>query len=397
MKKFPVRQSLFLLRKSTPDSIRARFRTAVNERPDLAKRLAGLINRQVKPFDHNNMGDNMRKTICKAAALAAAATLGGAAHAQSSVNVFGIVDVSLKSVSNGGVNAVQMSSDGMLNSRLGFRADEDLGGGMKAGMWLETAMNPDTGTINASGKFWHRRTTVSLSGAFGELRLGRDLNPSFYNLSIFDPFTTCGVGSGFNLATNLGSGAATLLRTDNALAYLLPSSLGGFYGHFMVAPSEGVPGNRYTGGRVGYQNGPWNTAIAYAKTATATADDFKVFNAGASYDAGFAKFMVLFNDAKYGTRKQANWELGVVAPVSPVGRVRASYQHANASGGGTDANDAKQIAVGYIHNLSKRTSLYGTYSHLNNDGAARFAVSTPPTAVAGGSSKGFEVGIMHAF
>ncbi len=339
----------------------------------------------------------MKKTICKAAAIAAVATLGNAAHAQSSVTVFGIADVSLKSVSNGGVTTTQMGSDGMLNSRLGFRADEDLGGGLKAGAWLETAFNPDTGTINASGKFWHRRTTVSLSGNFGELRLGRDLNPSFYNLSVFDPFTTCGVGSGFNLATNLGSGAATLLRTDNAVAYFLPANLGGLYGHFQWAPGEGIPGNRYAGGRVGYQNGPWNAAIAFANTGTATPDSFKLMNAGISYDAGFVKVMALYNQVKYGDKKQANWELGVVAPVSAVGRVRASYQRADASGAGTDANDARQVAIGYMHSLSKRTSLYSTYSHLTNSGAARFAVSTPPVAVAGGTSKGFEVGIMHSF
>lgn len=339
----------------------------------------------------------MRKTICKAATIVAVATLGNAAHAQSSVTVFGLLDVNLKSVSNGGVTDNQMGSDGMLNSRLGFRADEDLGGGLKAGAWLETAINPDTGTINASGKLWHRRSTVSLSGGFGELRLGRDLNPSFYNLSVFDPFTTCGVGSGFNLATNLGSGAATLLRTDNAVAYFLPSNLGGLYGQLQVAPGEGVPGNRYTGARVGYQRGAWNTAIAFANTDTATSDDFKLMNAGVSYDAGFVKVMALFNQAKYGAQKQANWELGVMMPVGATGLLRASYQYADASGAGTDANDARQAAIGYVHSLSKHTSLYGTYSHLTNSGAARFAVGAPPVAVAGGTSKGFEVGIMHSF
>ena len=155
-------------------------------------------------------------------AAAALSLLAGLAHAQSSVTLFGVVDTSLRSVSNGDSRVVQMGTDGLSNSRLGFRAEEDLGGGLKAGAWLEAALNPDSGSINASGKFWHRRSTVSLSGSWGELRLGRDLNPSFWNLSIFDPFGTCGVGSGFNLATNLGSGAATLLRTDNAVAYLLP-------------------------------------------------------------------------------------------------------------------------------------------------------------------------------
>jgi len=330
-------------------------------------------------------------------AAAALSLLAGLAHAQSSVTLFGVVDTSLRSVSNGDSRVVQMGTDGLSNSRLGFRAEEDLGGGLKAGAWLEAALNPDSGSINASGKFWHRRSTVSLSGSWGELRLGRDLNPSFWNLSIFDPFGTCGVGSGFNLATNLGSGAATLLRTDNAVAYLLPSGLGGFYGHFMVAPDEGVAGNKYKGARLGYQSGSLNVAAAYATTGTATADDFKLMNAGISYDFKAVKLFALTNAAKYGAKKQVNWELGVTAPVGGTGLLRASYQRSNASGAGTDANDARQVAIGYVHNLSVRTALYASASHLRNGGAAAFAVGTPPAGVAGSTSKGYEVGVRHAF
>ncbi|HSV34225.1 MAG TPA: porin [Ramlibacter sp.] len=330
-------------------------------------------------------------------AVAALTALAGLAHAQSSVTVFGMMDVSVKSVTNGNARVVQMSTDGLANSRLGFRAEEDLGGGMKAGAWLEAALNPDSGSINASGKFWHRRSTVSLSGGWGELRLGRDLNPSFWNLAIFDAFGTCGVGSGFNLATNLGSGATTLLRTDNAVAYLLPSGLGGLYGHFMMAPDEGVAGNKYKGARLGYQSGPLNVAASLATTGTATADDFKVMNAGISYDLKAVKLFALTQSAKYGARKQVNWEVGVTAPVGASGLVRASYQRSNASGAGTDANDARQAAIGYVHNLSVRTSLYATASHLSNSGAAAFAVGTPPAGVADSSSRGYEVGVRHAF
>ena len=222
----------------------------------------------------------MRFRLTAAATLTA---LAGLAHAQSSVTMFGTIDLNLRSVTNGSVHSTQMNTDGLSNSRLGFRAEEDLGGGMKAGAWLEAAMNPDSGSINASGKFFHRRSTVSLSGGWGELRMGRDLNPSFWNLSIFDPFGTCGVGSGFNLVSNLGSGAATLLRTDNAVAYLLPSNLGGVYGQFMVAPGEGVPGNKYSGARLGYQSGPLNVAAAYAVTGTATSDEFKLMWRGQTF------------------------------------------------------------------------------------------------------------------
>ena len=329
------------------------------------------------------------------AALALVTTAAGA-QAQS-VTIFGTLDASARSVSTGGTTVRQLGTDGLNNSRLGFRAEEDLGGGLKAGAWLEAAVNPDTGTINASGKFWHRRSTVSLYGGFGELRVGRDLDASFWNLSIFDPFGTCGVASGFNLATNLGSGAATLLRVDNAISYYLPADLGGFYGQLEVAAGEGVPGNAYKGGRFGYQQGALNVAVAYATTRTATTDDFKVMNAGISYNFGFATAMALTNVAKYAAKKQTNWELGVVVPVFGVGELKGSYQRADASGAGTDANDARQVAVGYVHNLSKRTALYGAYSRLTNSGKAAFAVSTPPAAAAGQTSTGYEVGIRHFF
>jgi predicted porin len=329
--------------------------------------------------------------------LAALAAVAGMAQAQSSVTVFGVLDVNLRQVSNDQVRVTQVGTDGVLNSRIGFRAEEDLGGGLKAGAWLEAAVNPDTGSINASGKLFHRRSTVSLSGGFGEIRIGRDLDPSYWNLAIFDPFSTLGVGSGFNLITNLGSGAATLFRADNAVAYFLPPNLGGFYGQAMWAPDEGVPGNGYKGARLGYQSGPLNVAMAASRTTTATSDAFKVFNAGVSYDLKVVKLFALTNRATYGAKKQVNWELGVSAPVSAASVVRASYQRANASGAGTDAKDASQIAFGYQYNLSRRTALYGAVSQLRNKGTAAYAVSTPPAAVAGGTSRGYEVGIMHSF
>ena len=332
----------------------------------------------------------------KAWAAAVLVTTAAGAHAQSSVTVFGILDVNARSVTTGNNTVRQLSTDGISNSRLGFKAEEDLGGGLRAGAWLESAINPDTGTINASGKFWHRRSTVSLFGPFGEVRIGRDLDASFWNLSIFDPFGTCGVGSGFNLVTGLGSGAATLLRADNAISYYLPSGLGGLYGQLEVAAGEGVPGNAYKGGRLGYQRGPLNVAIALAATRTATSDDFRVMNIGVSYNVGPVTAMALTNVAKYAAKKQVNWEVGLSAPVG-VGELKASYQRADASGAGTDGNDAHQVAIGYVHNLSKRTALYGTYSQLTNEGNAAFVVGTPPAAAAGRTSKGYEFGIRHSF
>ncbi len=339
----------------------------------------------------------MKDLICTTAAAVIASLAATPCQAQSSVTLFGIIDLSARSVTTGGVTAVQLSPDGLANSRLGFRAEEDLGGGLRAGAWLETAVNANNGTMNASSKLWHRRSTVSLSGPLGEIRAGRDLDATFWNTSVFDPFGTVGVGSGFNLQSNLGSGATTLIRADNLLSYYLPPDLGGLYGQLQAAAGQGVAGVKYTAARLGYQQGGLNVAVAHGVTETATVDTFKVSNLGVSYNFGVVTPMLMVNVSQYGAKKLTHVELGLTAPVGPLGQVRASYQRANASGAGTDANDASQFAVGYAYNLSKRTAVYGSYSAICNDGAAAFTVGTPPAAVPGKTSKGYEVGVKHAF
>jgi hypothetical protein len=82
----------------------------------------------------------------------------------------------------------------------------------------------DTGTADA--KFWQRRSTVSLLGGFGEVRLGRDYTPTAYN-TFADEFGVVGVGSrgifSYGGGSNLGSTATTVLRADNTVGYFLPA------------------------------------------------------------------------------------------------------------------------------------------------------------------------------
>jgi predicted porin len=60
-------------------------------------------------------------------------------------------------------------------------------------------------------------------------------------------------------------------------------------------------------------------------------------------------------------------------------------------------DDARQIGVGYVHNLSKRTALYGTYARISNRGEARYTVSGGTAPVGGHSSSGWELGVRHTF
>jgi predicted porin len=221
----------------------------------------------------------------------------GAASAQSSVTLFGIVDVNARYVDNNGVKQYQLSQDGINSSRLGFRGSEDLGGGMAASFWLEGSLNPDTGT--ATGQTWTRRSTVSLSGGWGEMRLGRDYTATFWNWTIFDPFGTNGVGASSNLGLGgavqsvpTGGSYATAVRANNIIAYFLPSGIaGGLYGQVQVAAGENAFGNKYFGGRLGYAAGPFDVAGAFGRTQLTNDLDATNYNCGGSWDFKFMKLM----------------------------------------------------------------------------------------------------------
>ena len=357
----------------------------------------------------------MKKSLLALAALTAFA---GAASAQSSVTLFGIVDLSVNHVKNGAISQKLMSSNQLNSNRLGFRGVEDLGGGLRAGFWIEGGMNNDDGTGAAvgGGQNWQRRSTVSLMGGFGEIRLGRDYTPTFYNKTVFDPFGTNGLGSELNVESTLGSGATTLVRASNAIGYFLPA-MGGLYGQVMVAAGEGTTGNKYVGFRFGYAGGPLNVAVAYAKTykndrAPSNApmfSDFKDANVGASYNLGFMTLMAQYGKVKYdpGTvanddRDQKKLLLGVTVPFG-ASTLKASYIKAKGAQGSSATDfDATQIAFGYQYDLSKRTALYATVSSLNNGGdavnGARFTVGQGPAMVRGGdTSRGYNVGVRHSF
>jgi predicted porin len=320
----------------------------------------------------------------------------GEATAQSTVTLAGTVDLSARRVEHGNLKHTLLAQDGLNYSQLVFRGREDLGDGLWAGFALQAGINPDTGSVNA--KFWNRRSTVSLGGSWGELRVGRDLNPTTWNNGIFDPWGTTGIGNFLNVVSVLGSGAATLIRTDNAIDYLLPDNLGGFYGQVMVAPSEGIVGNKYTGARIGYRVGQFDGAIAGAETVGIGGFKYKTYNAGASYDFDVVKIMAQYNIGQYTALRQGVIQLGVLAPFGQW-QLRAAYTRADASGGSTDKDDARMIAAGLIYNLSKRSAIYGSYSKVSNKGNARFSTdftqSTP--AVGGFTSNGYELGVRHFF
>lgn len=331
------------------------------------------------------------------------------------VSLFGVLDVAATRLSASGAGHQSLlNGDGNTSSRFGLRGSEDLGGGLRANFWIESAINVDIGTsgatstnnqdsVNTGGLTWGRRSTVGLQGSWGELRLGRDYVPSFSNLTTsMHPFGTNGVGSSGLLFYPVNAGGTTQrtsVRASNSLGYHLPANAGGFYGAVMLAVGEnagGTPTSKngdHRGIRMGWRGGDWNMAAATGKTRYATGD-YTQSNVGVNYKLGPAKLMYLWGENKIGVTRTRAQMIGTQWQVSAQGEVRLAYTSLKAT---RVANDAAQLAVGYVHDLSKRSALYATWSRIDNKGSGRrFNVGLAPVS-AGGNSSGLELGMRHSF
>ncbi len=344
----------------------------------------------------------MKKTLLALAALTAFANL---ASAQSSVTAFGILDAAATNVKNGSAGSRKTLSSGQSNtSRLGFRGEEDLGGGLKASFWLEGQVDVDTG---GTGIDWQRRSTVSLTGNFGELRVGRDQNPTYLDWGARDLWGYVGVATTSNVRGNfltLG-GATTGVRTSNTIAYFLPA-LGGVYGHFMVGAGEGATGNKYIGGRLGYKSGGLDVSGSTGKTykTGAMLDDLSTMSLGASYDLGGVTVLGGYEKAKYAALDRKLMTAGARVTL---GSFQLKAQYTKASGTGSVATpqqyDANLLSLGGEYRLSRRTLLYTNFGTIDNGGTATtggaFTATTngPAGIKRGETSTGYQVGMRHSF
>ena len=189
-----------------------------------------------------------KRVLSSAIALALTALASGTALAQSSVTIYGNVDVSLDRVkreAGTGVNAnlaainttlkaTRVGPDLSSQSALGFKGVEDLGGGYKGNFVLEGQMSVDNGALTRDGRMFGRQAYAGLTTPFGEVRLGRQYAPIFFSSAMAtterfggtDQFIEGGLSNSLNI------------RWDNALTYSM--QLGGFRGQLGYSPNAGV-------------------------------------------------------------------------------------------------------------------------------------------------------------
>lgn len=378
----------------------------------------------------------MKKSLL---AVAIAALVPGAVMAQTNVTLFGVADVGLtqrKGDGNGSVTG--LGSSLFSSSRFGVRGVEDLGGGLRAGFWLEAGYNMDTafgqtsstnnqanGASGAAaavnGLTFNRRATASLMGGFGEVRMGRDYVPVFWNHTLFDPFGTVGIGAATAstarlldgaVANNAAGTAVTGVRASNSIGYLLPGGLGGLYGQAMYAFGEN-PSNagatkndgKYMGVRLGFAQGPFDVAAGYGKVDFAAGDVTNTNIAGA-YTFGPAKIMAQLNNQEnkqvtQGGQKQRDILIGATYAMGAT-TLRASLIDSKVSDlvGTTGAREgARRYTIGVSQALSKRTNLFAAYGVTDNKGSdTAFSNGRAVGATnLGGKTSGFDLGVAHSF
>lgn len=319
-----------------------------------------------------------RKTYLAAAMAATLALAGSPVHAQ--VQLYGTVDVAVGTLASqppGAPNAPITKIKGVHNggvqtSYFGFRGTEDLGGGLKASFQLESFMRVDSGTNGRFGPlpvqdpFFSRASWVGLQGDFGDIKLGNVANPAWLAMvfssamgsnSIFSP----GFRQQYNGSTRGNNGLDTSL--PNSIAYTTPR-LGGMVGTLVYQAKEGPLGGNNFNASVVYRDGPLLLTAATARVRhapppdTPAAQDETLTMVGGSYDFKavklFAQYSTLKNDLARTKDKMPH--IGLTAPLGS-GELQLAWASDRTSGATNTTR--KTTSLSYIHNLSKRTSVYG--------------------------------------
>ncbi|QHE94157.1 porin [Pandoraea fibrosis] len=359
----------------------------------------------------------MKKSLLALGVLGAFA---GAAHAQSSVTLYGIIDAGLQYVSKTGGNLAgtgttsknfQFANGNLQGSRWGLKGAEDLGGGLKAIFVLENGFNLGSGTLGQNGRMFGRQAYVGLSSATaGTFTIGRQYDSV---VDFVGPYASGSQWSTFAGAhpydnDNLNNS----FRVNNSVKYTSVNyngfSAGGMYG-FSNSANNGTTGTGFANNRaysfgLGYANGPVSFGAGYlylgapnsnasgviansgtgdattAMTAGGTSDKAWIASAGGSYAFGPATLGLVYAHSVYqyvggGSWKFDNAELNAKYMLTPALQLGASYTYTwstiNGVIGNKNGTSPKyhQVNLGVDYFLSKRTDTYlvGLWQHANDD------------------------------
>ncbi|KXV01866.1 porin [Caballeronia megalochromosomata] len=318
-----------------------------------------------------------------------------AAHAQSSVTLYGVINEALTWSSNqGGHHAVQLTGNGEYGSRWGLKGAEELGGGTQAIFTLENGFNPVNGALGQNNRMFGRQAFMGVANAqYGTLTFGRQYDAIVGTLQTM---TSNGAWGGVMFSHPYDNdNTDNYLRVNNSVKYTSPY-FHGFTGIAMYAFSNAAgdfSNNRMWSVGSIYTQGPFSIAAAYSLydrpgvnttptvnkggaitccDAPITSRREQIAGIGASYIFGPAKFSLMYSNAIYtdvGTSLTSginyrfnNYEANVRYTITPSLIVGAAYTYTsdNITGGpdGPAQVHWHQVNLLVDEFLSKRTSVY---------------------------------------
>lgn len=342
--------------------------------------------------------------------------------AAQSVTLYGVADVHISHFRNDDGSITSMGSGGLGGSRFGMRGEEKLSDRLDAIFVLEGGYNINTGTSAQGGRFFGRRAFVGLrSKDYGTIIAGRlqGLGYEFsgsYDPMMFAPGSVIGSLTGESRRAWMYNPLADPARMDNAVLYKTPK-FNGFqlaYQHgFRAAPSNTTPRSKsYDLASITYEEGSLSMTYAFGRSTGTTYNSAVTMSQtehafGVRYEIPWATLFGTYQIRKtdgYGGKDTA-WQVGARVPVSQAGRIHFAYGRSNNDTPVTTDDTAdwglRSWAVGYVHSLSKRTSLYAYFKQLDNRGNARQTIF-PPGGLPAPSRLGDRVtavgvGIQHRF
>jgi len=359
-----------------------------------------------------------------------------AAFAQSSVTIYGIVDLNGQYLS-GHAKQVNVTSGGQSGSRIGFKGTEDLGSGYFADFVLEGGINVDTGGSAQGGQLFGRQAFGALRTPFGTASAGRQYSSIYTQTGDFSEFSNVSVGAttaviggfagGYEPIRGSANAAATSTatgselngspaRVNNSFRYTTPV-FEGFKASFLYGAGE-VTGQtektrlfdysaRYTGygldAMVSYVDDKADNGAATANART----NVGIITATAAYTFGPVKVQggyLNVNDKRpadldgKGFWVGADYRFGQHV-------IRGQWVENDPNGRNVNLGKTNAYGIGYEFDFSKRTDLYTSYTRFQNDKSGsgtfvgRIGGATPVglTTTTDRSVDEFVLGVRHSF
>ena len=354
------------------------------------------------------------KVLAGSLALACFAT-----HAQN-VTIYGIADVAIEHLNNanaaGGSLIREPTLTGLAPSRLGFRGNEDLGGGLQAFFNLEIGYALATGALNNGGRIFGRASNVGISGPWGALTLGRQANMTL------QPLLTHVTGPALY---SIGSLDTYLPNTfsDNAIGYLgkfggwtagATYSLGRDGAAGTIPSATNCPGELATDKKACNQ---WTTAVRYDTADWGAATSFDEMRGGPGAALGLSSSNytdkrtivsgwlkvgvgkvsggVLHRDRVTATSLKSNlYYAGASYPLTPELELDGEVARLDIM---DSPNDANMVHGRFIYHFSKRTSVYLMAGHIKNYGTSAVSLSAAGTTGPGMGQTGIATGFDQRF